>query len=344
MLWLGIWAVWTLLALMSAGQSALILTYRGQHIMWAPLVLGHLADWYTCAIFTPPLLWLARRFPLEQGVWKKHLPIHAVASIVAVFLKYAIYVPLARVIYRQNASIQQALATNILTESMFIWATIGAIHTIEFYRRYRERESLAHRLSAELSRAQLDALRAQIHPHFLFNTLNAIATLVHSDPDAADEMISRLSGLLRASLQYSAGASCPLSDELVLARTYSDIMQCRFAERVSVQWNVPPELASARVPAFLLQPLLENAFEHGTRLDTNDTTRIDVHAERSGSVLRLSVTDTGPGFTSDGTETGIGLENTRNRLSALYGRGASLDIGSGRRGGTVVTATIPYAV
>src|SRR5215510_912508 len=152
MLWLGIWAVWSLLALMS--------TYRGQHIMWAPLVLGRLADWYTCAIFTPPLLWLARRFPLEQGVWKKHLPIHAVASIVAVFLKYAIYVPLARVIYRQNASIQQALATNILTESMFIWATIGAIHTIEFYRRYRERESLAHRLSAELSRARLEALRA----------------------------------------------------------------------------------------------------------------------------------------------------------------------------------------
>src|SRR5690349_15371467 len=196
MLWLGIWAVWTVLALTSATQTALAFASRGQPINWGPLIVLRLADWYTCAIFTPPLLWLARRYPLEGGVWKRHLPIHAAASIVAVVLKYAIYVPIVRAITHADASMQQVLVANVLTELMFVWATIGAIHTIEFYRRYRERESLAHRLSAELSKAQLEALRAQLHPHFLFNTLNAIATLVHTDPDAADDMIARLSGLL----------------------------------------------------------------------------------------------------------------------------------------------------
>jgi two-component system, LytTR family, sensor kinase len=343
MLWFGIWGVWTVLALMSASQTALTLASRGQVIMWTPLLVLRLADWYTCAIFTPPLLWLARRYPLEGGVWKRHLPIHVAASIVAVLLKYAIYVPLVRLITHADASMRQVLAANILTESMFIWATIGAIHTIEFYRRYRERESLAHRLSAELSKAQLDALRAQLHPHFLFNTLNAIATLVHTDPDAADDMIARLSGLLRASLQYSGDAACTLADELVLARTYADIMCRRFAERVAVEWSTPDELASARVPAFLLQPLLENAFEHGTRLETNATTNVVVHAERVGADLKVSVSDDGRGLSPEDMGGGIGLDNTRHRLAALYGAAASLIIGPGKNGGTIVTATIPYA-
>lgn len=344
MLWLGIFGVWTVLALMSASQTALTLASRGQAIMWMPLVGLRLADWYTCAIFTPPLLWLARRYPLEGGVWKRHLPIHAVASIVAVLIKYAIYVPIVRAVTHAKMSMGQVLAANALTEAMFVWATIGAIHAIEFYRRYRERESLAHRLSAELSKAQLDALRAQLHPHFLFNTLNAIATLIHTDPDAADDMIARLSGLLRASLQYSGDAACTLADELVLARTYADIMCRRFAERVAVEWSTPDELSSARVPAFLLQPLLENAFEHGTRLETNATTNVRVSAERVGQNLKVSVSDDGRGLSSDDSDGGIGLDNTRNRLAALYGAAASLIIGPGKTGGTIVTATIPYAV
>jgi sensor histidine kinase YesM len=345
MLWLGIWAVWTVLALMSASQIAIALAARGQAINWLPLIGLRLADWYTCAIFTPPLLWLARRYPLEARVWKRHLPIHAAASLVAVFIKYAIYVPIVRVVSHQQMSLSQVLLTNVLTELMFVWATIGAIHTIEFYRRYRDRESVANRLSLELSKAQLDALRAQLHPHFLFNTLNAIATLVHTDPDAADDMIARLSGLLRASLQYSGDAACTLADELVLARTYADIMCRRFAERVAVEWSTPADLSAARVPAFLLQPLLENAFEHGTRLETNATTHVRVSAERVGPALKVSVSDDGRGLSpSDDIDSGIGLDNTRNRLAALYGAAASLIIGPGNNGGTTVTATIPYAV
>jgi len=344
MLWLAVFLVWTVLALMSASQTALAFAARGQAFAWTPLIAGRLADWYTCAVFTPPFVWLARRFPLEPGVWRRHLPIHFAASIVAVVLKYMMFVPIARRLYHENVSLSQALVANIFTELMFIWATIAAIHLIEFYRRYRERESVASRLSAELSRAQLDALRAQLHPHFLFNTLNAIATLVHRDADAADSMISKLADLLRAALRYASGADCTLGDELGIARTYVDLMQRRFADRLAVEWHVPAELTTARVPAFLLQPLLENAFEHGADADGREPTRVEVRAERAGSALRVTVSDDGPGFTASASDEGVGLSNTRKRLVALYGAAASLVIGTRSTRGTTVTATIPYAV
>lgn len=344
MLWIGIFLVWTVLALMAASQTALSLVAAGQQVPWMHLVLGRLADWYTCAIFTPAFLWLARRYPLESGVWRRNIVIHLVASIVAVVIKYIIYVPIARALYRQHISYSQALVANVVTELMFIWATIAAIHLIEFYRRYREREAAATRLSAELSRAQLEALRAQLHPHFLFNTLNAIATLVHRDADAADSMISKLADLLRGALRYAAGADCTLADEAALARTYVDIMRRRFSDRVDIAWYLPDDLAEARVPAFLLQPLLENVFEHGAGAESCRTMRVDVRADRVGESLRVSVNDDGPGFDAGVAAEGVGLSNTRRRLSALYGAAASLAIGRGPSGGTIVTATIPYAV
>jgi sensor histidine kinase YesM len=344
MLWLGIWAVWTLLALMSASQTALVLSLRGLPIDWGQLLLGRLADWYSCAIFTPLFFWLARRYPLERGGWKKSLAIHVPVSLAAVVVKYAIYVPLMRAISHRQAAMSQVLAGNIFIETMFVWATIAGVHAIEFYRRYRERESAAHRLSAELSRAQLEALRAQLHPHFLFNTLNAIATLIHSDPDGADAMVSKLADLLRGALQYASGTDCTLADELALARTYVDIMQRRFAERVSVQWDIEPALGPARVPAFLLQPLLENAFEHGAAKSNGATTHVAVRAQRAGGALCVSVSDDGPGVADSSNANGIGLSNTRQRLAALYGAAASLAIGPASGGGTTVTATIPYAI
>src|SRR5689334_842582 len=122
LLWLGIWAVWTVLALLSAGQTALVVIYHGQHIPWTQLILGRLADWYTCAIFTPFFFWLARRYPLERGTWKKSLAVHVPASIVAVLLKYAMYAPLARAIYHGDRPLSELLAGNVVVESMFVWA------------------------------------------------------------------------------------------------------------------------------------------------------------------------------------------------------------------------------
>jgi signal transduction histidine kinase len=344
MLWLGIWAVWTVLALLSAAQAALLFSMRGIPIDWWTLVGSRLADWYTCAMFTPLFLWLARRYPITRETWRKSLAIHFPIAIVAVVVKYSVYAPIERALFHRSDSMPSMLASNMLVESMFVWATIAAVHGIEFYRRYRDRESVAHRLSAELSRAQLDALRSQLHPHFLFNTLNAIATLVHTDPEAADSMISRLADLMRAALLHASGHDCTLAEELVLARTYVEIMQRRFCERITVAWEVPSPLVVARVPAFLLQPLLENAFEHGASDAAASPTKVAVRAEREGDVLRVTVSDDGVGLPDDAAvDEGIGLSNTRRRLAALYGAAASLAVGgaTGSRG-TVVTATLPF--
>src|ERR671936_14601 len=256
--------MWTLIAFMSASQTALFLAYRGTAFDWPPLIIGRLADWYTCAIFFPGFVWLAKRWPVEFNTWRRHLPIHLGASIVAVVLKYAIYLPIQDWLEPSRArSYRALLAGNALSELMIFWVTIAVIHAIEFYRRYREREKLALQLSTRLTRAQLDALRAQLRPHFLFNTLNAIATLIHRDAKAADTMIGRLADLLRASLQHEATHVVPLDVELDLARDYVGIMQGRFGDRLNVAWNVPTELMDVEVPAFVLQPLIENAFEHG---------------------------------------------------------------------------------
>ena len=341
MLWLGIWSVWTVLALMSAAQTAVTMTLRGGPIPWPMLIGRSLLDWYTCAMFTPLFFWLARRYPIARGTWKKSLAIHFPIAVAAVVVKYSIFVPIVRAVFHIRFPLSIALASNIFLETMFIWATIAAVHGIEFYRRYRDREAAAHRLSAELSRAQLDALRSQLHPHFLFNTLNAIATLIHTDPDAADSMVTKLAELMRAALQYASGYDCTLADELLLARAYVDIMQRRFAERVRVDWQVPPSLAVARVPAFLLQPLLENAFEHGAS-NERAATNVAVRAVRDGDVLHVTVSDDGAGLPGDVDE-GVGLSNTRRRLAALYGAAASLVVGPARESrGTTVTATLPF--
>lgn len=343
MLWLGIWAVWTLLALMSAAQTAVTLSMHGVPFGWWQLIARSLADWYTCAMFTPLFFWLARRYPIARGTWKKSLAIHFPIAVAAVIIKYAVYLPIDRALLHRENSLPSILASNMLIETMFVWATIAAVHGIEFYRRYRDRESAAHRLAAELSRAQLDALRSQLHPHFLFNTLNAIATLIHTDPDAADSMITRLADLMRAALQYASGRDCTLAEELMLARTYVEIMQRRFAERVTVDWAVPASLAAARVPAFLLQPLLENAFEHGASGE-RIATSVAVRAERSGDVLQVTVSDDGAGLPNDASlDEGVGLSNTRRRLAALYGAAASLVVGPAPASrGTTVTATLPF--
>ena len=341
MWWLAVLAIWTLLAFMSASQTALFLAYRGTAFDWAPLIIGRLADWYTCAIFFPGFVWLAKRWPVEFNTWRRHLPIHLGASIVAVVLKYAIYLPIQEWLEPSRArSYPALLAGNALSELMIFWVTIAVIHAIEFYRRYREREKLALQLSTRLTRAQLDALRAQLRPHFLFNTLNAIATLIHRDAKAADAMIGRLADLLRASLQHEATHVVPLDVELGLARDYVGIMQGRFGDRLNVAWNVPTELMDVEVPAFVLQPLIENAFEHGLSRVAGEM-HLTIRARHQGSSLVLSVTDNGPGFSSDVQDvSNVGLTNTRQRLEQLYGSEQSLRLES-RDGETTATVFLP---
>ena len=206
------------------------------------------------------------------------------------------------------------------------------------YRRSREREHL----EAQLSETRLQLLGMQLQPHFLFNTLNTIAEMVHEDPDKADTMIAGLSDLLRRTLELGSVQQIPLSRELDLAERYLDIQKARFGDRLRVTMSIAPGTEDASVPALLLQPLVENAIRHGlgARLDAG---RIDIEARLDGATLVLSVTDDGSGEAEEtiaGPER-VGLGNTRARLEGLYGSACALELTRAEGRGARVIVRIP---
>jgi two-component system, LytTR family, sensor kinase len=342
--WIFGFTVWTLLALMSVLQAAMYLGYAGEPIRWGFLFGIRLLDWYTCALFLPPLVWLARRFPLGGPETPRNIAVQLASPVLFVVLKYAILVPLEHRLGRPNTvTLTGVLAANAVTELMIFWAASAAIHGVEFYRRLRARERQALILEQRLTRARLDALTAQIRPHFLFNTLNSITTLVRRDPEGAERMIMQLADLLSATLRRPEEQEISLHEEMGLLDTYLSIMQVRFGSRLSVERRVSSATMDALVPAFILQPLVENALEHGIARRPGPG-RISIIATRNNGSLELTVSDDGPGLddsANSGTN-GIGLANTRKRLAELYSDGATLTIDSLSGNGTTVSISIPF--
>src|SRR5690349_4130890 len=341
--WVLVFAAWTFLAVFSSAQSAVYFVQRGQPIVWREMLSYRFADWYTCALFTPLFFWLARRYPIERRTWRTALPLMVAVTSVCVVLKYSLLVPLERLLgLGERITVADALSRNFAGESMAFWAVIGIIHAFEFNRRYREREIAAADLRMRLSEAQLEALRSQIHPHFLFNTLHSISTLMHRDVDAADSMLTRLSDLLRLTLKHRGENEIALREELSLADHYCAIMSVRFGDRLTIGRSIDPDALDALVPQFVLQPLLENALQHGVAT-TSGPARIDISARVVDMRLILAVTDNGRGATGlgRGERHGIGLSNTRLRLDQLYGRNHSLTLERLAERGTRITVEIP---
>jgi sensor histidine kinase YesM len=196
-------------------------------------------------------------------------------------------------------------------------------------------------LSAQraLAEAQLAQLQAQLRPHFIFNALNTVSALMHTDIARADRVLAQLGDLLRASLRVDRHDEVTLKEELALLERYAGIMRERFDGRVSFQWEVPAETLPARVPAMLLQPLVENAFKHGIER-SSAVERITVRAERRGDELHIDVHNTGPPM--NGSTTGVGLQNCRERLYLLYSSQASLDVSDGAGGGVKASVRLPW--
>ena len=206
------------------------------------------------------------------------------------------------------------------------WVIVCAVHALTYYRRSQERERKALELSASLAQARLQALKMQLHPHFLFNTLNAIATLIHKDPHVADDMIANLSNLLRLALDHSELQEVPLRKELEFLDCYLEIEQMRLGDRLRIEKKINPSVINAQVPVMILQPLAENAIRHGIEPMRNPGL-VTICAEREGMFLNLTVSNSGTGVFTATPAThrpGIGLANTRARLQELYGANAQL--------------------
>jgi two-component system, LytTR family, sensor kinase len=218
---------------------------------------------------------------------------------------------------------------------------LAATHVAEHYREARDRELRASQLEASLADARLQLLKMQLQPHFLFNTLNTIAELVHENPSEAERMIGGLGTLLRETLEGGLTDLVPLAKELELLERYIAIQRVRFGDRLRVTIEVPNDIRQALVPSLVLQPLIENAIKYGlaARLGTG---AIEVRAERRGESVTIAVADDGQGFAPGSMREGVGLGNTRARLAELYGSQQTFEVASAEGAGTRVQLTIPY--
>jgi two-component system, LytTR family, sensor kinase len=334
--WLLVWAGWAALALFFAVSNSLTYRSTGQPARWALSIKRSMSDWMLWAVLTPPVTWLARRFPLHGRRVFRNVLIHLCAGAAAAAAKTAA----DRALFALLTGFWMYWLVSTLALNFVIYGCIvAAAHGVEYYRRSRERESL----EARLTETRLRLLGMQLQPHFLFNTLNTIAEMVHEDPDKADAMIGRLSDLLRRTLDLGRTQEITLDGELDLLSLYLDIQKTRFGDRLRLTMTIDPAARPALVPALLLQPLVENAIRHGlsARLDAG---RIDIDARLASGTLVIAVTDEGNGDRG-GTVTGperVGLGNTRARLEALYGPAGALELTRAASRGTRVTVRMPF--
>lgn len=344
--WLIVLTIWSLLAVISAGQTALYLAHTGAPIPWRSLFVGRLANWYTCALFLPPLVWLARRFPIERTSWRRTVPLTLIVSLGCAVAKCVVYLPVDHLLGERSATLASLLAADLTSELTIFWAVLGIIHAVEFYRRYQTRAAYAMRLEGELAGARLDALVSRLRPHFLFNTLGAISELTHKDPDGADRMLTQLADLLRETLRRPSDADIPLAEELALVDRYVSIMRVRFGSRLTVTVEVTALSREALVPVFVLQPLVENAFEHGIGRRPGPG-NVLIHASVETTVtgtaeLRLVVEDDGVGLADSQDDGGLGIASTRQRLARRYGDGHRFLLRRMPGGGTRAGISIPF--
>ena len=318
------------------------------HALRSAFVFGWL-PWVPVAMLAPVLMWLAIRWPLDRGRWHSTLPLHlaAMAAFIGLHELVAALLLQPYVDLPFGFSFVKQLTYRSVIDAILYWAVVGVTHAIRAAREAREREQATVRLEAGLAEARLAALRAQLDPHFLFNTLNAISALaLRGEREGVVQALSTLSELLRATLGGAPTQEIALADELSLLDRYLEIQQLRFSDRLEVVREIAPDALDAAVPAMLLQPLVENAVQHGVAVRPGPM-RIDIRAERRDGAVRLEVRDTGPGFRPAGTapnerREGIGLGNTRERLSQLYGTAQSLECRDADGAGALVAVTIPY--
>lgn len=317
---------------------------------WWELLQLQLAEWYIWGMLSLAIFWLARRFPLERGTWWRSLLVHLPACVVVAFAQTTLVALASEVLRRDipkptiSGSVLLLFFAAKVQQNVFVYWVLVAIHqALHYYRKFQERELRASQLEARLAQTRLQVLQMQLHPHFLFNTLNAISALIHEDVEVADRMIARLGDLLRATLDNADFQEVPLSQELDFVRPYLEIEQARLGDRLAVRVDVDPATLDALVPNLLLQPLVENAVRHGIA-PRPEGGRIEIRARRDGSSLRLEVCDDGLGMGKPaGTcREGVGLTNTRARLRQLYGASQRLELANGPERGFAVRVTVPF--
>jgi two-component system LytT family sensor kinase len=350
--WLWIAAIWFGVGLFDATQTVFVMRAEGMHHNWVRLFATQLLAWLPWALATPLVLRLGRRYsPAEwkrMATWYTHIA--AFAMIGLVFAGWTAMLdeflnPWAR---GSPEPFVTLWLDNFYKGLLSFTVLYGFILTVGYVLDSRDRlafqQTETARLNEQLSKAQLDALRRQIEPHFLFNTLNAIAGLVREKrSDAAVNMIAGLSDCLRRVIEDSNRQQVPLGEELEFVQKYLDIQKVRFAERLQLSMDIPSELFPAQVPTLILQPMVENAVKHGIAKRVQGG-EIRIAGFRSNGRLTLSVYNDGPSLPTgwEKTTSGIGIANMRTRLQGLYGSGFEFSMKNQSPNGVEVSVSVPF--
>lgn len=346
--WTWVLGTWSIPAVLGAFASYANAREAGRAISIGRAFWVGMATWLIWALFTPLIVWLGQRWPVDRRKHWRFVIGHLLAAavigvVVAVVTAVAVY-------DGSTGAFAEHLRSRVLIRgpmgSTLYFIILGVSYLAINTRRLQERELFVERLSHQLTESQLDALRMQLQPHFLFNSLNAIMVLVRDQATArADRALTLLSDVLRTTLRHGTLPRVPLREELTFIGHYLEIEMLRFGDRLQVTYSIPDGLGTAQVPTFVMQPLVENALQHGL-LDLPDGGNLHISAERRGSMLVLSVTDDGVGLSpawQDRTGRGVGITNLRARLSHLYGAAGTLTITPrSDRSGTCATVELPF--
>jgi two-component system, LytTR family, sensor kinase len=351
--WPCVVGVATLLGILSS-TLALQFTYALGKVpaRWVALVILNCTYWYLWALFTPAIVWLSQRYRFErQGLVRAilvHLPAVAVFSLAHIAAMGAVqwwFVTLDGRSFSWWYEVKRSALQNFDWEMMTYWAIAGLSHAVLYYGESRRRALRASQLETRLVEAQMAALRQQLQPHFLFNTLHAISALMHSDVDAADRTLMRLSDLLRMTLENMGQPEITLQAELDFLAKYLEIEQTRFADRLFVKFDIQPETLDVLVPTLLLQPLVENAIKHGVSRKSGPG-HIQISARREDTKLWIEVRDDGRGLSETALialQKGIGVSTTRARLQHQFGADFRFEFHRLDEGVAVVVA-LPWRV
>lgn len=348
-------AGWVLIACAFSGllYSSSSQLSSAKPIDWKNIVLWQVII-YGWAILFPLIVYFAVRVRFERDTWWKVLPLHLLAATVFILLHDTIFVTAHYIVdpelFVKDHSFLLAVASLLVrnwTLDLAMYSFIlSTVYVVDYYRRFQAERLRSSELKAALSHSELQTLKMQLHPHFLFNTLNTISALMHEDVHAADTMVARLGDFLRMTLENPGEHEVPLRQEMEFIDAYLGIERVRFGERLTITREIDDDALEACVPNLFLQPIIENAIKHGIARVTGEG-RLAIRAKKSGELLRIEVEDNGPGLQPQNgrpraTGTHIGLANTRARLQHVYDSDFSFELGPAVPRGALVTIDIPF--
>ena len=338
---------WTLFGLFMLGQSYVYRTQVGQSFDIPELLVREFAYAYVWALLTPLVLYLANHYRIGRDHWGRAVSIHVVSSVVVSVTHkivsgslHGMFVAMLGTEFSWTGQFQGILAY-FDYGILIYWIILLMKYSLDYYRQYRETDLRSSQLETQLALAQLQALKMQLQPHFLFNTLNAISVLIDKDPVVARRTVGRLGDLLRLTLENSGVLEVPLKKELEFLDSYLQIEQTRFGDRLKVTFHIEDDVLDAMVPNMLLQPIVENSIKHGINRQRGPGL-IEIVASEDNGALHVAVADNGAGLGGNGApSTGVGLANTRARLEKLYGNSFRFEVTNRNEGGVLTTIELP---